>query len=95
MKSVQYDSFNSYFNYSGTVSNSINIYDYSRSSYLGGTKDSIYDYGTNTYITLKVQGGKFSGYDYETASYYSGTINGSNSISFYDQSDGSYYNFTF
>ena len=82
-----------YFNFSGTVSNNINIYDYARSSYLTGNLNSLYDYGTGHYISFKIQGNQFSGYDYETGSYFNGTVNG-NSITFYDFADGSYNNFS-
>jgi hypothetical protein len=83
----------SYFNYSGTVSSSVSVYDYSRSCFLTGNTNSIYDYGTSQYISLKIEGNRFNGYDYETGSFFNGTVNG-NSISFYDYADGSYYNFT-
>jgi hypothetical protein len=78
-----------YFNYSGTVFNNINIYDYTRSSYLTGDSNSIYDYGTGQYISLKIQGHQFSGYDYETCCYFKGSVNG-NKINFYDYADGTH-----
>lgn len=82
----------SYFNFNGTVSNNINIYDYSRSCYLVGNLNSIYDYGTNQYITIKIDGNRFNGYDYETGSYFHGIVN-NNTIIFYDYADNSSSNF--
>lgn len=82
-----------YFNYSGSISTNINIYDYSRSCYLTGNQSNIFDYGTSQYVSLKLNGVQFSGYDYETGNYFNGRMNG-NSISFFDYQDGSYYNFS-
>ena len=72
-----------YFNFSGNVENSINVFDYSRSSYLTGDKSSIFDYSSGQYITLDIEKSNFSGFDYESGNFYTGSVN-SNSISFFD-----------
>jgi len=83
----------SYSNFSGNIKEPINIYDYSRASYLTGNKSSIFDYKSGKYISLNIKNTNFSGYDYESEKYFSGTVN-SNSISLYDYDGNTYYNFS-
>ncbi|MBB6239655.1 hypothetical protein HDC90_004313 [Pedobacter sp. AK013] len=82
-----------YFNFSGSVDNSVNVYDNSRSNYLSGDISSLYDYATGQYININVTGTTFSGYDYETGSYFNGTVT-DGSINIYDYQDGKYYNYS-
>lgn len=81
-----------YFNFSGSVGSSINLFDFSRSSYLSGTPNSIFDYSSRQYISLNVGGNEFSGFDYGSNSFFSGKVNG-NAISFFDYKEGKYFDF--
>jgi hypothetical protein len=83
----------SYFNFSGTISDDVSVYDHTRTSFISGNQSSLYDHGTGQYINLKVQDNKFSGYDHESFSNFNGDVNES-SISFYDYFDRSYYSFS-
>lgn len=82
-----------YFNFGGSTQPSISIFDFSRSSYLVGTSESVFDYSTNRYISLTLRGGGFSGFDYESNSFFSGTLAGK-AISFFDYGTNQYYDFS-
>lgn len=70
----------------------INMFDYGRNSYVVGNLPSIYDYGSGSYINIRINGNKFNGYDYETNYYFSGSVNGG-MVNIYDYQYGKYFNF--
>lgn len=74
----------------------VNVFDYSQDCHVIGDKGSdgftLYHYGTQKEITLKVEGKKFSGFDSDTAQSFSGTINGK-TIVLFDYETRKNYNF--
>lgn len=83
-----------YFHFGGQVTSAtINVFDYSRSSYLSGSPSSIYDYATGSYLSISLHQNGFDGFDYETSQHFSGSVN-SNSINLYDYESASYFNFS-
>ena len=80
-------------NISGNIdADCINIYDHERGCHIAGTLSSLFDYGNNAHIQLKINGNQFSGYDHHTKNLFSGNINGS-SISIYDHETSSRYQY--
>ena len=83
-----------YINISGSVTNkNVNIYDYDRGCYFSGSIPSLFDYGTSSYVELKINGNKFSGFDYNDGHYFSGSVNG-NSITLYDYGESKHFSFS-
>lgn len=71
---------------------SVNIYDYDRQTYISGSDNSLYDYGTKSYVSLDISGKTFNGYDYNSSAYFSGNIQ-NGSVSLYDYETSQYYSF--
>lgn len=83
-----------YYNFSINLSESgIAAYDYTHSSHISGSHSYLYHYGENHYISIRIEGNRFSGYDYGESCHFSGTVNG-NSVSLYDYGVSSYFNFS-
>ena len=83
---------------SGTVTeNNVNIYDHDRGCNFGGSGNvgqfSLYDYGGNHHVQLKISGKHFDGYDYGASCNFSGNVNG-NSISLYDYGESKNFNYS-
>lgn len=76
------------FTSSGSVDN-MQVLDHQRNSMLSGSLASLYDFGTNSYISISMNSGSFTGFDYGSSTYFSGNISG-NVVMFYDGQDSSY-----
>lgn len=77
---------NSWYLYSGSVApGRANIYDYSRSCFVGGTGTplSLYDYGDSAFVRLQLNGDTFRGYDFGAKHFYLGRLANSN-VTIYD-----------
>ena len=74
------------------TTSSVNIFDYARGCYISGTSTSFYDYGTESYISLSVNGNQFQGYDYDKGYSYKGTIS-NGSVSIYDYGESTYFQY--
>ena len=83
-----------YYNFSINVSQSgIAAYDYTQRCHISGSYSSLYHYGERHYISLKIEGDRFSGFDYGEHCHFSGSVNG-NSVTFFDYGVSSYFNFS-
>ena len=74
------------------TTSSVNIYDYDRGCYISGNSNSFYDYGTGSYVSLKVNGNQFQGYDYDEGHSYEGEIS-NKSVSIYDYGESTYFQY--
>lgn len=70
----------------------IAVYDYERNCYLQGSLSSIFDYGSNTYITLTINNHNINGFDYESGYYYGGYVSG-RTVYLYDYETMKYFTF--
>ena len=70
----------------------INVYDFNRSSYLNGNNSMIYDYASQSYIQIIYNENTFSGYDFESESSFSGSYN-NDVITIYDYQYGKHFNY--
>lgn len=68
---------------------SMQIVDHHRNCMLMGSLASLYDFGTNSYVSVTMNGGAFTGFDYGNSSYFSGHVSG-NVVMFYDGQDRLY-----
>jgi hypothetical protein len=83
-----------YYNFSISLSHSgVAAYDYTQNCHISGSYTSIFHYGENHYISLKIDGNKFSGFDYGESCHFSGSVNGK-SVSMFDYGVSSYFNFS-
>ena len=80
------------FTSSGTVDN-IQVLDHQRNCMLTGSLVSLFDFGSNSYVSITMNGGSFTGFDYGASSYFSGNVSG-NIVMFYDGQDASYYTYS-
>lgn len=96
-----YDASSSLYTYvSGIVSPKrvhVYDYDYDRSNFISGSKSeaafSLYDYATNHFIQLTIDGNKFEGYDEDSYTHFNGTVKG-NSITLHEGLDSQDYNYS-
>lgn len=85
----------------GKTPSSIYSYERSKHSFMGASYDyeanahfnDGYHYGTNSHMSLSVNGRNFSGYDYGSSHHFSGAVNGT-SISLYDYGESRYFNYS-
>jgi hypothetical protein len=68
---------------SGSVEGEVNVFDFERRCRFTGTLPSLFDYGCNTRITLKIDGNRFSGFDLRAAHLFAGAIE-DNQVRLYD-----------
>ncbi len=71
----------------------IAVYDYEQRCHISGGYTSLYHYGERAYISLSIDGERFSGFDYGEHCYFSGSVSG-NSVSMFDYSVSSYFNYS-
>ena len=82
-----------YYNFSGTVADRINVFDYERGNYLTGPLNSLYDYAQGNYLQIKAKSnGRYSGYDYASRQYFEARVSGRN-VNLYDYESRTYYDF--
>jgi hypothetical protein len=67
-----------YVHFSGQVGERIQIYDHDAGAHVTGSKASIYHYRTGAYITLQINGNRFSGFDHGSGQHFNGTVRRSN-----------------
>jgi hypothetical protein len=83
-----------YINIGGNITeNNVGIYDYDRGCHFSGTLPSLYDYGRNAHLQLKINGNQFSGYDYGDGHHFSGTVSG-RSITLYDYGESQHFGYS-
>jgi len=63
----------------GSISpSSVNVFDYTHNCNFSGGGDGhalvLFHFGVSNYVSLKVQGDRFSSYDYDSASRFSGAV---------------------
>jgi hypothetical protein len=76
-----------------TNDNYLSFFDYKRGGYVSGSKTSLYDYPTSSYVSLNINGVVVNCFDYETSSYVGFTVN-NNSIVAFDYQTAKYYNYS-
>jgi hypothetical protein len=73
-----------YLNISGSIEGAeVNVFDFERRCRFTGTLPSLFDYGCNTRITLKIEGSRFSGFDLRAAHLFAGSME-DNQVKLYD-----------
>lgn len=84
-----------YFNIgaSNIQSSYLSFFDYNRGGYVSGNSQSLYDYPTSSYVSLRQHGNKLSAYDYETSSYVDFTVH-ENAVTVFDYQTSIYYNYS-
>lgn len=83
-----------YFNFSIKLSESgIAAYDFTDGSHVSGSYSSLFHYGESCYISIRINGNRFTGFDYGESYHFSGSVNG-NTVSLYDYGVGFYFNFS-
>jgi hypothetical protein len=80
-----------YFNYSGDVTPArVHVYDYDRDCFIGGSPESLFDYGSDTFIQLSVQRPQqFRGFDFGSSDHFDGTV-ANGKVSLFDYGSGTY-----
>lgn len=76
------------FTSSGDVSN-LQVLDHQRNSMLTGSLSGVFDFNTNSYMSINMNGGPFTGFDYGSSTFFSGNISG-NVVMIYDGQESSY-----
>lgn len=61
--------------------------------YLMGTLPNLFDYPTNSYISINIFDNQFNGWDYQSGTFFNGTIYG-NMVLFFDSSKATYFNYS-
>jgi hypothetical protein len=79
--------------FNGIAGDKVNVYDVTRKCFFGGSRAELYDFGTETYIKIKVAGNRFAGLDCESNCRFSGTVT-SNMIRFFDEETLKHYEFS-
>lgn len=77
---------------SGDASN-LQVLDHQRNSMLTGSLSGIFDFGSNSYLCINMNGNSFTGFDYGSSTFFSGTISGY-VIMIYDGQTSSYNTYT-
>lgn len=72
--------------------NYLSFFDYKRGGYVSGSKTSLYDFPTSSYVSLTINGSVVNCFDIETSSYVSFTVNNNNVVAF-DSQTAMYYNY--
>lgn len=80
------------FTSSGDASN-LQVLDRQRNSMLTGALSGVFDFGSNSYMCINMNGNSFTGFDYGSSTYFSGNISG-NVIMIYDGQTSSYNTYT-
>lgn len=71
----------------------VNIYDHDRGCSVAGNPGTLFDYGSNSHIQIKIHENRISGYDYASNSHFSGSAN-VDSVTIYDHETSSHHNFS-
>lgn len=74
--------------------NFIQLYDFSRNSFMSGTLPNLYDYKTASFVQLNLNGNQINGFDYKTSNFFNGSIYG-RMVSIYDFQTSRYYSYVF
>ena len=74
------------FSPSGRVDN-MQVLDHQRHCWVTGSLASLYDFGSNSYVSINMNIGSFTGFDYGSSSYFSGNVSG-NVVMLYDGQNG-------
>ena len=73
-----------YLNLSGSIEGAqVNVFDFERKCRFTGTLPSLFDYGSNSRITLEIEGSRFSGFDLRAAHLFAGSME-DNQIKLFD-----------
>jgi hypothetical protein len=81
-----------YTHFSGTVGDSVAIYDHSAAALISGSSKQFYHHGLSAHISLTINGKNFSGYDYGSSTHFSGSVSQSN-IALYDYGESKHFQY--
>lgn len=74
-------------------SGNVQVFDFNRNNIVAGPMSSLFDFATNTIISLTKNGKSFSGFDFASNSYFSGFVNG-NIVTIFDTEDKRYHTYS-
>jgi hypothetical protein len=71
---------------------SSHAFDHEARAHITESGDFLYHHGTQSYISLTVNGCNFSGYDYRSNGHFMGSVRGG-TVQLYDYAEGRYFNY--
>ena len=72
--------------------NNIQVFDFQRNNMITGSMSSLYDFSTNSFISITRNGKSFTGYDFASNCFFSALLNG-NIITIFDTEDNRYHTY--